>query len=526
MLHVGATVIAKGAICAINELLRLPFEDQANLLSVLSEGQFPFNKLSIMAQIYAQSVIIASANPSNKALHSNKTEGKIDMDLDIPGIKPLLDRFPYKYYITKEFDRTKNIAFAYKKFSLYETYESGAEPMDYVPILVKYVLYAKTFKPKMSDDAKSILSKAFADSQEQTNGSPRIFEVLYNMAITLAQAKFKNEVEDVDALEIIADYKKMLSAFDNQSINDAEEPLELSYRVARDVIKNSIDPTNRTKHIPIERPDMVKTISAQNQQIDYYLQNGKPLRLNANKSLKKLHDRLANDSHIAFLGISKYLWIDETSNEKVDDSNNNNNNNNNNSENVSDIKINKEIKDDSSIQNNQKTRCDQSDRCDRTFEKTFEKYPQGSMTNVYNIYSFDEGNHNENIEESNRTLAKNLKVFKNTSVTGHNGHTSDSLTNDNKNDIEQDNIKSDFKQPIRYGNSEEPQDLEELKAQAAEVEYDPDAVLEEATYIETETQETKVIVDDNTPKAQSLKDYQDDSSTTATTNNVTNNGTN
>jgi len=63
ILRTGPVPAAKGAICALNELGRMYFEDQKHLLSVMQEQYFTINKYGISASIHSPTAIIASANP-------------------------------------------------------------------------------------------------------------------------------------------------------------------------------------------------------------------------------------------------------------------------------------------------------------------------------------------------------------------------------------------------------------------------------------------------------------------------------
>ena len=88
-LRLGPVPLAKEAICAVNELGKINFEDQAYLLDTMEEGEFTINKYGINARIRSPTVIIASANPVNSCWKDND---RIDLD-EIPVIKPLIDRF-------------------------------------------------------------------------------------------------------------------------------------------------------------------------------------------------------------------------------------------------------------------------------------------------------------------------------------------------------------------------------------------------------------------------------------------------
>jgi DNA replicative helicase MCM subunit Mcm2 (Cdc46/Mcm family) len=65
ILRTGPIPAAKGAICALNELGRMFYQDQKHLLSIMQEQSFTINKHGINARIASPTAIIASANPTS-----------------------------------------------------------------------------------------------------------------------------------------------------------------------------------------------------------------------------------------------------------------------------------------------------------------------------------------------------------------------------------------------------------------------------------------------------------------------------
>jgi replicative DNA helicase Mcm len=134
VLRLGPASLAKGAMCAVNELGRIMFQDQAYLLDIMEEGEYTINKHGINARIKAPTTIIASANPVNNSTFLS--DDRIDLD-EIPAIKPLIDRFDLLFV----FRTPRNIEdirkYAYKKSEL----DSKIIP-DYYSFLRKYILYS------------------------------------------------------------------------------------------------------------------------------------------------------------------------------------------------------------------------------------------------------------------------------------------------------------------------------------------------------------------------------------------------
>lgn len=118
ILRLGPIPFSKGAICALNELGRMSFDDQAPLLEVMEEGRFTFDKYGMSGDIRSPTVIIGSANPTTSEWRSDSAnDGKIDLN-DIPVILPLLDRFDYMFTIriSREKDVIREYAYAKSQF--------------------------------------------------------------------------------------------------------------------------------------------------------------------------------------------------------------------------------------------------------------------------------------------------------------------------------------------------------------------------------------------------------------------------
>ena len=76
VLRLGAIVLAKGAICAINEIGAMSFDDQQHLIDIAEEGRCTVDKYGTHFEIDSPTTIIATANPYNvtwnKAFNMNK----------------------------------------------------------------------------------------------------------------------------------------------------------------------------------------------------------------------------------------------------------------------------------------------------------------------------------------------------------------------------------------------------------------------------------------------------------------------
>ena len=157
VLKIGPIPRLRGKICGINEINKQSPSDQDKILDFMQEGLSNINKFGHTAPIRGPTTIIASANP----VHGDFTfldNGKIDVN-EVTIIAALRDRFDLIYVFLREKGRDKLLEYADKKGRLF-TQEKMPKCE---PFLVKYIMHAKIHNPKLSEEARSILNKCYAD---------------------------------------------------------------------------------------------------------------------------------------------------------------------------------------------------------------------------------------------------------------------------------------------------------------------------------------------------------------------------
>jgi MoxR-like ATPase len=300
VLRLGPVPLAKEAICAINELGRMSFEDQAYLLDTMEEGEFTINKYGINARIRAPTAIIASANPLNNSswIHDDK----IDLD-EIPAIKPLIDRFDLMFVFRTLRDATTIREYAERKSDL----EDRLIP-DYYTYLKKHIIYAKQLipNPKLSDEAKSMLNDYWINLAENF-GSPRILETLFRLAKSRARLKLKQVVDAEDARETMQFYNIILQQH-QQVVSIPDSPRDVTYNECVSILKES--------KLAITLDELVKSACQRNEQVKRYLgDNKRPLRLQDNWKLRSVYEMLLNHEYIKRVNEKPivFQWLDNNS---------------------------------------------------------------------------------------------------------------------------------------------------------------------------------------------------------------------
>jgi replicative DNA helicase Mcm len=295
VLRLGPIPFAKEAICGLNELGRMSFDDQAPLLDVMEEGEFSINKYGMNAHIRSPTVIIGSANPTGSKWRYMSSDGRINMD-DIPAIKPLLDRFDYVFIIKTSRDEEAIRQYANTRAK----YEDIPVP-NYNPYLEKHLIYAKRFNPKMSKEATTMLNEYYIGIAKMV-GSSRVRDTVFKTAKMIARLKLKNVVDADDVKEACQFYNVVLNEYD-QIVNIPGDP--------RDVAFIEILNTIESAQTPIIFEEAVSQTCKRNEYVATYI--GNDYKLRTNKKLRPILDRLLEDSRIKRVQVKPTIlqWISE-----------------------------------------------------------------------------------------------------------------------------------------------------------------------------------------------------------------------
>jgi replicative DNA helicase Mcm len=280
VLRLGPIPFAKEAICGLNELGRMSFDDQAPLLDVMEEGEFSINKYGMNAHIRSPTVIVGSANPTGSKWSNVNSDGRINMD-DIPAIKPLLDRFDYVFIIKTSRDEKVIRDYANAK----SKYEDIPVP-NYNPYLEKHLIYAKRFNPKMSKEATIMLNEYYIGIAKIA-GSPRVRDTIFKTAKMIARLKLKNIVDVEDAKEACQFYNVILNEY-NHIVNIPSDPKETAL--------NEFLYTIEAAHVPILFEDVIMKTCERNEYVKLYL--GNDYKLRDNKKLRSILERILEDSRV------------------------------------------------------------------------------------------------------------------------------------------------------------------------------------------------------------------------------------
>ncbi|MDP9289511.1 MAG: AAA family ATPase, partial [Thermoproteota archaeon] len=317
ILRQGPVPAASGAICAINEIGRMNYEDQAGFLDAMQEGKIPFGKYGFNTTLNGSATFVMSANPTNNS--SWRDAEKINLN-EIPVIMPLLDRFDLFFVFRTVREKTKIAEYAFKKTDPHMMSDALQEQEDKnYDFLRKYVLYSKRFHPNLSEGARIMLVEYYFNIAIKF-GSPRILDALLRITHAIARLKQKEIVETKDAIEAMEFYNVILQQL-SEVVTIPKNPNDL----AIDEITNILN----VSRVPYDFTELVREVCKRNELVARYI--GDNFSVEKNKKLRRLRDRFKEgiDNRILILKLKPLVlsWrstYDDANNDSHKSTDNNN----------------------------------------------------------------------------------------------------------------------------------------------------------------------------------------------------------
>jgi replicative DNA helicase Mcm len=211
-LEAGALVLADKGICCIDEMDKMRPEDRVAIHEAMEQHTVSVAKGGIVATLNARTAILAAANPTLGRYEPHRTVAE---NISLP--VTILSRFDLIFVLR---DVPNKEADGKMSEHILEIHRRGVSPVE-APIgaelMRKYVSYAKTIKPVLSNDAIKRLSDFYLAMRaaSESEGSPvaitaRQLESLVRVAEARARVALRKEVSAEDAEAAITIMKRSL----------------------------------------------------------------------------------------------------------------------------------------------------------------------------------------------------------------------------------------------------------------------------------------------------------------------------
>lgn len=204
-LEAGAMVLADRGIVCIDEFDKMNDLDRIAIHEVMEQQTVTIAKAGIHTTLNARCSVLAAANP---ILGTYNEKLSIQENVKLP--ESLMTRFDL-VFITKDtcsIEIDDKISKHVLKMHITEEKNEGEISQQ---LFKEFILYAKTFRPKLSKEAASVLTREYMKLRELKNDksllvniTPRILESMIRLATAHAKLRLSETVDAIDADEIIS----------------------------------------------------------------------------------------------------------------------------------------------------------------------------------------------------------------------------------------------------------------------------------------------------------------------------------
>jgi replicative DNA helicase Mcm len=211
-LEAGALVLADKGIACIDEMDKMRPEDRVAIHEAMEQHTVSVAKGGIVATLNARTAILAAANPALGRYEPHRTVAE---NISLP--VTILSRFDLIFVLRDIPNRDADSKMSQHILEIHRRGESPVEAQITPELMRKYVSYAKSIKPVLSNDALKRLSDFYLAMRaaSETEGSPvaitaRQLESLVRVAEARARVALKKEVTAEDAEAAITIMRRSL----------------------------------------------------------------------------------------------------------------------------------------------------------------------------------------------------------------------------------------------------------------------------------------------------------------------------